>query len=68
MQALADKLPRARLGGWFASVNELKPALLDAVRPGDAIMVKSSKGIGFSKLVEALIGNFPAEGGDQKRA
>ena len=68
MQALADKLPPARLGGWFASVNELKPALLDAVRPGDAIMVKSSKGIGFSKLVEALIGNFPAEGGDQKRA
>ena len=68
MRALAGTLPHERLGGWFPSVNELKPALLDAVRPGDAVMVKSSKGIGFSKLVEALIGNFPAESGSQKRA
>ena len=68
MRALAAKLPPERLGGWFPSVDELKPVLLDAIRPGDAVVVKSSKGIGFSKLVEALIGNFPTEGEGQKRA
>jgi UDP-N-acetylmuramoyl-tripeptide--D-alanyl-D-alanine ligase len=35
--------------------------VISALRPGDVVMVKSSKGIGFSKLVEALLGKFPAE-------
>ena len=28
---------------------------------GDVVMIKSSKGIGFAKLVDALLGKFPAE-------
>ena len=68
MRALAAKLPPERLGGWYPSVDELKPVLLERVRPGDVVMVKSSKGIGFSKLVVALFRNFAAEGESQKRA
>ena len=30
-------------------------------------MVKSSKGIGFSKLVDALLDQFPAQAGSQKQ-
>ena len=33
---------------------------MDEVRPGDVVMIKSSKGIGFSKLVDGLIDRFPA--------
>ena len=38
----------------------LKPLLIDTVRPGDVVMIKSSKGIGFSKLVAALLKTCPA--------
>ena len=60
MKALAEKLPKERLGAWLPNVDELKPVLLAALRPGDAVMVKSSKGIGFSSLVGALLKQFPA--------
>ncbi len=40
--------------------------LLAALRPGDVVMIKSSKGIGFAKLVDALLGKFPAEIHNQK--
>jgi UDP-N-acetylmuramoyl-tripeptide--D-alanyl-D-alanine ligase len=30
-------------------------------------MIKSSKGIGFSKLVDALLGKFPAEAAGTKQ-
>ena len=49
-----------------ANADELKPILLDSVRPGDVVMIKSSKGIGFSKLVDALLARFPAHVVDQK--
>ena len=38
----------------------LKPVLLDTVRAGDAVMIKSSNGIGFSALVRALLDKYPA--------
>lgn len=63
MKALADALPGGTACEYRADAEALKPALLDAVRPGDAVVVKSSKGIGFSKLVDALIARFPAEAG-----
>ncbi len=63
MKALADALPEGVAGEYRADAEALKPVLLDAVRPGDAVMVKSSKGIGFSKLVDALIARYPAEAG-----
>lgn len=64
MKALADALPAGVKSEYRAGVEELKPVLLDTVQPGDAIMIKSSKGIGFSRLVEAMIKTFPAEAGN----
>jgi UDP-N-acetylmuramoyl-tripeptide--D-alanyl-D-alanine ligase len=61
MRALADALPADVETEYRAGAEELKPVLMSALRPGDVVMVKSSKGIGFSKLVEALLGKFPAE-------
>ncbi len=58
MKALADALPEGLAHEYRAGVDDLRPVLLDAVRPGDVVMVKSSKGIGFSKLVDALIADF----------
>ena len=49
-----------------ADADELKPVLIGAVGPGDVVMVKSSKGIGFSKLIDALIHAFPADAGNAK--
>ena len=47
------------------SADELARSLTDFVRAGDVVMVKSSNGIGFSKLVAHLITHFkpykPAE-------
>ena len=61
MAHLAGALP-AELGVEYRpSAEELKPVLLAALRPGDVVMVKSSKGIGFSRLVDALLKKFPAQ-------
>jgi UDP-N-acetylmuramoyl-tripeptide--D-alanyl-D-alanine ligase len=64
MKALADVLPGEFHTEYRASAENLKPVLMKAVRPGDVIMIKSSKGIGFSKLVEALLEKFPAQAGN----
>ncbi|NUS19657.1 MAG: UDP-N-acetylmuramoylalanyl-D-glutamyl-2, 6-diaminopimelate--D-alanyl-D-alanine ligase, partial [Mesorhizobium sp.] len=61
MQALAEVLPADVQTEYRSGAEELKPIVISALRPGDVVMVKSSKGIGFSKLVEALLGKFPAE-------
>jgi UDP-N-acetylmuramoyl-tripeptide--D-alanyl-D-alanine ligase len=68
MKALHDKLGDSLATEYRANVEELKAVLLDAVRPGDAVMVKSSKGIGFAKLVDLLIQQFSAPKAEQKRA
>lgn len=61
MRALADILPDEIEADYRAGAEDLKPVLLSALKPGDVVMIKSSKGIGFSKLVDALLGKFPAE-------
>ncbi|RUW96454.1 UDP-N-acetylmuramoylalanyl-D-glutamyl-2,6-diaminopimelate--D-alanyl-D-alanine ligase [Mesorhizobium sp. M8A.F.Ca.ET.059.01.1.1] len=61
MRSLAEALPGDIRTEYRAGVEELKPVLLAALRPGDVVMIKSSKGIGFAKLVDALLGRFPAE-------
>ncbi|TIO50911.1 MAG: UDP-N-acetylmuramoylalanyl-D-glutamyl-2, 6-diaminopimelate--D-alanyl-D-alanine ligase, partial [Mesorhizobium sp.] len=61
MRALAEVLPSDVETEYRPGAEELKPVVMSAIRPGDVVMVKSSKGIGFSKLVEALLGKFPAE-------
>ncbi|WP_159593105.1 UDP-N-acetylmuramoylalanyl-D-glutamyl-2,6-diaminopimelate--D-alanyl-D-alanine ligase [Chelativorans xinjiangense] len=60
MKALADNPPAGLTVEYREDAEKLQPLLLEAARPGDAIMIKSSKGIGFSKLVEALLKQFPA--------
>ncbi|MBL8582033.1 MAG: UDP-N-acetylmuramoyl-tripeptide--D-alanyl-D-alanine ligase, partial [Rhizobiaceae bacterium] len=60
MRALADTLPEGMAAEYRQTVAELEPALIEGVRAGDAVMVKSSKGIGFSKLVDALTRKYPA--------
>ncbi|MBB6412029.1 UDP-N-acetylmuramoylalanyl-D-glutamyl-2,6-diaminopimelate--D-alanyl-D-alanine ligase [Mesorhizobium sangaii] len=61
MRALAERLPGEIRTEYRAGVEELKPVLLAALKPGDVVMIKSSKGIGFAKLVDALLGKFPAQ-------
>ncbi|MGX7873531.1 UDP-N-acetylmuramoylalanyl-D-glutamyl-2,6-diaminopimelate--D-alanyl-D-alanine ligase [Mesorhizobium sp. ORM6] len=61
MRALAEALPGDIKMEYRAGVEDLKPVLLAALRPGDVVMIKSSKGIGFAKLVDALLGKYPAE-------
>lgn len=60
MSALAKALPTSIAVEHRASVDELQPVLLDAASGGDVIMVKSSNGIGSSRLVDALVERFPA--------
>jgi UDP-N-acetylmuramoyl-tripeptide--D-alanyl-D-alanine ligase len=68
MKALADTLPEKFRAEYRPGAEELKPVLFKALRPGDTVMVKSSKAIGFSKLVDALITEFPAEAGQSTPA
>ncbi|CAN7606420.1 UDP-N-acetylmuramoylalanyl-D-glutamyl-2,6-diaminopimelate--D-alanyl-D-alanine ligase [Mesorhizobium caraganae] len=67
MRALADILPDEIEADYRAGAEDLKPVLLSALKPGDVVMIKSSKGIGFSKLVDALLGKFPAEAAGTKQ-
>jgi UDP-N-acetylmuramoyl-tripeptide--D-alanyl-D-alanine ligase len=62
MKALADALTPDIVCDYCQTVDELKPVILKAVRGGDALMVKSSNGSGFSKIVEALLKKFPSPG------
>lgn len=60
MKALADRPPPNLRVEYRASAEELEPLLLEMVQPGDAVVIKSSKATGFSRLVEALLKHFPA--------
>ena len=64
MKSLAEALPEGLQVEYRAGAEDLKPVLMETVRPGDVVMIKSSKGIGFSKLVDALIHRFPAVAGN----
>ena len=54
MKALHVLLPRAQRGEWVASVQELLPRARALVDAGDVVLVKGSKGIKVSLLVDAL--------------
>ncbi|HEX8569766.1 MAG TPA: UDP-N-acetylmuramoyl-tripeptide--D-alanyl-D-alanine ligase [Caulobacteraceae bacterium] len=54
MKALWDSLPAARQGAYASSAAELAPQLVEAVRPGDVVMVKGSNGSKASTLAAAL--------------
>ena len=62
MKALAAKLDGRIAVEYREDTEELKPLVIEAIRPGDAVMVKSSNAIGLSRLVDALLKQFPASG------
>ncbi|MEZ5812071.1 MAG: UDP-N-acetylmuramoylalanyl-D-glutamyl-2,6-diaminopimelate--D-alanyl-D-alanine ligase [Rhizobiaceae bacterium] len=59
MAALSTSLPDGIRSEYRASAGDLCDLVINAVRPGDAIMIKSSNGIGFSKIVDALVKRYP---------
>ena len=60
MKTLAEALPVDFHAEYRPGVEELLALVLKTVRAGDAVMVKSSNGIGFSRIVDALTKAFPA--------
>ena len=60
MAALRDALPESVNVEYRENTEELKEFVLNSVAPGDVLMVKSSLGTGFGKIVAALLDKFPA--------
>jgi len=58
MRHLFDDLARVQQGTWAPSSAELVPALLEAVRAGDVVMIKGSLGTRMSPLIEAMMARF----------
>jgi UDP-N-acetylmuramoyl-tripeptide--D-alanyl-D-alanine ligase len=54
MAALDAALPAARRGAWRATAEALAPLVVEALRGGDVVMIKGSKGSKASHVVEAL--------------
>ena len=63
MGSLYQVLPAGRRGAYAKTAEELAPALIAGVGPGDAIMVKGSLGSRMGPLVEALKRRFDSEVG-----
>ncbi|KQV82867.1 UDP-N-acetylmuramoylalanyl-D-glutamyl-2,6-diaminopimelate--D-alanyl-D-alanine ligase [Rhizobium sp. Root1220] len=59
MIALRESLPESVQVEHREKTEELIEYVLDAVAAGDVLMVKSSLGIGFGKIVAALLDKFP---------
>ncbi len=62
MRALWEALPSGRRGGYAETAAALEPAVLDAIRAGDAVMVKGSLGSKMGPIVKALERQFPKAG------
>ncbi len=60
MAALRDALPETVSVVYLETTAELANFVTAEVRPGDVVMVKSSLGIGFGKIVAALLDKYPA--------
>lgn len=60
MAALRDALPEGVRREYRDTADDLAGYALEAVRPGDVLVVKSSKGTGFSRIVAALLDKYPA--------
>jgi len=54
MRALFEALPSSRRGGYAETAAALEPAVLAALRDGDAVMVKGSLGSQMGLIVKAL--------------
>jgi UDP-N-acetylmuramoyl-tripeptide--D-alanyl-D-alanine ligase len=60
MRHLWEALPAGRRGGYAASSEELKEALIRDLKAGDVVMVKGSLGSRMGLVVEAIKEKFPA--------
>ncbi|MFC5387499.1 UDP-N-acetylmuramoylalanyl-D-glutamyl-2,6-diaminopimelate--D-alanyl-D-alanine ligase [Aquamicrobium segne] len=60
MKALAEVLPSHLAVVHRDEADDLARLLMDTVQPGDVVMVKSSKGIGFSRIIETVLEKYPA--------
>ena len=60
MHALWEALPSGRRGGYAETAAALEPAVLEAIRAGDAVMVKGSLGSKMGPIVKALETQFPS--------
>jgi UDP-N-acetylmuramoyl-tripeptide--D-alanyl-D-alanine ligase len=58
MLALKESLPDSVQVEYRETTEELTEYVLNSVAPGDVLMVKSSLGIGFGKIVAALLDKF----------
>jgi len=62
MRSLWEALPSGRRGGYAETAAALELAVLDAIRDGDAVMVKGSLGSKMGPIVKALERQFPRQG------
>ena len=60
MAGLRDSLPESVHVEYRETTADLAAFALGAVAAGDVLMVKSSLGTGFGKIVAALLDKFPA--------
>lgn len=65
MHSLWQALPSERRGGYSETSKGLEPKVIEAIRGGDAIMVKGSNGSRMGPLVKALERAFRADGSEQ---
>lgn len=56
MEYLAKILPKEKLGGHFKDASSLPDRLKTTMKPGDVVMLKASKSIGFSEVVQKILG------------
>jgi UDP-N-acetylmuramoyl-tripeptide--D-alanyl-D-alanine ligase len=58
MSHLNAVVPEAMRGGWAINSSEIREPLLNALRPGDVVMIKGSNGSRMGPLVEAVKEKF----------
>lgn len=61
MRQLWEALPSRARGGYAETAAALEPAVLGAIRAGDAVMVKGSLGSKMGPIVKALEKQFPKQ-------
>ncbi len=54
MKHLHTALPPERRGGWAETSEALAPVVLGALRAGDIVMVKGSRGLRTERIVKAM--------------
>jgi len=61
MRALFEVLPSTRRGGYAENAGALESMVIDAMRAGDAVMVKGSLGSKMGPIVKALERQYPRQ-------